>query len=117
MITPGRPAIRGQAIEALIPDSANRPGWLESVMDKQISKCLAALDWRHMADQIKANGHARSGPLLSAGDCAGLIALYHDEDRFRSTVDMARYRFGQGQYRYFGNPLPPPGCRPAPSPL
>jgi hypothetical protein len=25
---------------------------------------------------------------------------------FRSTIDMARYRFGRGQYRYFADPLP-----------
>ena len=25
---------------------------------------------------------------------------------FRSTVDMARHRFGRGQYRYFAEPLP-----------
>ncbi len=107
MITPARPTIRGQAIETLKPDSAKRPGWLESVMDRQISECLAAIDWRHMANQIEVNGHARSGPLLSAGECADLIALYHDDNRFRSTVEMARYRFGEGQYRYFDNPLPP----------
>jgi hypothetical protein len=32
--------------------------------------------------------------------------LYDDEVRFRSTVDMARHRFGAGQYRYFAHPLP-----------
>jgi len=27
---------------------------------------------------------------------------------FRSTIDMARHRFGSGQYRYFRRPLPAP---------
>ena len=27
-------------------------------------------------------------------------------ERFRSTIDMARYRFGEGEYRYFDRPLP-----------
>ena len=35
-----------------------------------------------------------------------LIALYGDDGRFRSTIDMARHRFGEGQYRYFAHPLP-----------
>ena len=29
-----------------------------------------------------------------------------DGGRFRSTIDMARYRFGDGRYRYFDHPLP-----------
>ena len=28
--------------------------------------------------------------------------------RFRSTIDMARHRFGEGEYRYFADPLPEP---------
>ena len=35
-----------------------------------------------------------------------MAALYDDDARFRSTIDMARYRFGEGQYRYFDRPLP-----------
>ena len=29
-----------------------------------------------------------------------------DGGRFRSTIDMARHRFGDGRYRYFDHPLP-----------
>ena len=35
-----------------------------------------------------------------------LIHESDEDDRFRSTIDMRRYRFGEGQYRYFENPLP-----------
>jgi len=35
-----------------------------------------------------------------------LTGLYGDDARFRSTIDMARHRFGQGEYRYFDRPLP-----------
>jgi hypothetical protein len=35
-----------------------------------------------------------------------VAALYDDDDRFRSTIDMARHRFGRGEYRYFAHPLP-----------
>jgi hypothetical protein len=32
--------------------------------------------------------------------------MYADDAWFRSRVDMARYRFGDGEYKYFADPLP-----------
>jgi hypothetical protein len=32
--------------------------------------------------------------------------MYADSTFFRSRIDMARYRFGRGEYHYFKNPLP-----------
>jgi hypothetical protein len=52
-------------------------------------------------------GVALTGRLLLADECRTLVDLYDDDDRFRSTIDMARHRFGRGEYRYFANPLPP----------
>ena len=76
-------------------------------MAKSIADRLDSLDWQQLAGQLESGGHAHTGPLLSADECAGLIALYGQEQYFRNTVVMARYRFGEGQYRYFDNPLPP----------
>ena len=45
--------------------------------------------------------------MLSADECRELAALF-DGDGFRSTIDMARHRFGDGRYRYFDHPLPEP---------
>jgi hypothetical protein len=64
------------------------------------------LDWPGMAAGLDGVGVAPTGPLLGAGDCRSLVVLYDDETRFRSTIDMARHRFGEGQYRYFDHPLP-----------
>ena len=50
---------------------------------------------------------AVTAPLLDASECDDLAALF-DDGRFRSTVDMARHRFGDGRYRYFDHPLPAP---------
>ena len=44
--------------------------------------------------------------MLCGDECADLMALHGRDERFRSTIDMARYRFGEGEYRYFGYPLP-----------
>jgi hypothetical protein len=46
-------------------------------------------------------GYAKTPPVLTARECTELVALYADASRFRSRVDMARYRFGVGDYRYF----------------
>jgi uncharacterized protein len=45
--------------------------------------------------------------VLSEQECRSLAALF-DGDGFRSTIDMARHRFGDGRYRYFDHPLPEP---------
>ena len=45
-------------------------------------------------------------PLLTPEECADIAALFEKPELFRSTIDMARYRFGSGQYRYFDRPLP-----------
>jgi hypothetical protein len=64
-----------------------------------------ALDWDDLHGQLDARGFAVTEPLLSDDECAALADLF-DAGRFRSTIDMARYRFGDGRYRYFDNPLP-----------
>jgi hypothetical protein len=63
------------------------------------------LDWDQLADQLDAVGHAVTPVLLSEHECQQLADLF-DEGRFRSTIDMARHRFGDGRYRYFDRPLP-----------
>lgn len=57
-------------------------------------------------DDLNAYGHALTGPLLTPAECAELTALYDVPAHFRTTVDMARHRFGAGQYRYFTHDLP-----------
>ena len=65
-----------------------------------------ALDWAALTEEVDAAGSAQTGPVLSPDECQEIAALYDDGGRFRSTIDMARYRFGSGQYRYFDRPLP-----------
>lgn len=68
---------------------------------------LASLDWRAIQTVLWERGYAKTPPLLTPEECAALIALYPDDSRFRSRVDMAQYRFGLGEYKYFAAPLPP----------
>ncbi|MEO5902154.1 MAG: 2OG-Fe(II) oxygenase [Ilumatobacteraceae bacterium] len=64
------------------------------------------LEWSAIGADLEALGVALTGPVLDAGTCADLAATYDDDARFRSTVDMGRHRFGEGEYRYFARPLP-----------
>jgi hypothetical protein len=66
-----------------------------------------ALDWDALALRLDADGFAVTEPVLDAGECADLAELF-DGGRFRSTIEMARHRFGDGRYRYFDHPLPEP---------
>lgn len=73
---------------------------------RSISDRVAAAEWQSVMSKLDGVGVAPCGPLLSVAECRSLVGLYDDSGRFRSTIDMARHRFGQGQYRYFAYPLP-----------
>src|SRR5947209_639890 len=53
---------------------------------------LARLDWRGIERSLWQWGYAKTPPVLSPSECAELISLYADARRFRSTIDMARYK-------------------------
>ncbi len=67
---------------------------------------VSATDWNAVRADLDAYGCGLTGPLLTAAEAAAIAALYPDDARFRSTVDMKRYRFGEGEYRYFAEPFP-----------
>jgi hypothetical protein len=66
---------------------------------------IAELDWPSLTAQLDEQGFAQTPPVYTATDCRELAASF-DEGRFRSTIDMRRYRFGEGEYKYFDAPLP-----------
>lgn len=65
-----------------------------------------AADWPRIRTELDAYGCALTGELLTPDETAAIRALYTEDARFRSTIDMGRYRFGEGQYRYFTEPFP-----------
>ena len=64
-----------------------------------------SLDWAGLRERLDIEGHAITPPLLDGEETDSLSGLF-DGGRFRSTIDMARHRFGEGRYRYFDHPLP-----------
>lgn len=73
---------------------------------RTLAERLAALDWEALEASLWDRGYARTVPVLTADECRALAALYADDTRFRHRVDMARHRFGLGEYKYFASPLP-----------
>jgi uncharacterized protein len=68
---------------------------------------LDRLDWAALGAQLDDLGYALTPRLLDTAACAGLVASYDQPEHWRKKIDMARYRFGSGEYQYFTYPLPP----------
>jgi hypothetical protein len=72
-----------------------------------IAERLAQLDWPQICQAMHTDGFATLPPVLSSEECEQLSGMYEIRERFRSRIDMARFRFGIGEYKYFAAPLPP----------
>jgi hypothetical protein len=86
--------------EAMVTVTATRTSSAADTRDR-----VDELDWDQLRAELDERGFAITQPLLSAPECEELSDLF-DSGRFRSTIDMARHRFGDGRYRYFDRPLP-----------
>src|SRR5580693_5001872 len=72
-------------------------------MQQQIQQ----LDWDTISDQLNDHGYALINNVLTDTECDGLVHQYDDNQLYRKTISMERYRFGLGEYKYFNYPLPP----------
>ncbi|MBL1074594.1 2OG-Fe(II) oxygenase [Nocardia sp. 2] len=79
------------------------PGTLSTGSAEEL---VARQDWPALTAELDEYGSALTGPLLTPEECRSLVALYGHDRYFRSTVNMARHRFGSGEYRYFTHDLP-----------
>ena len=91
---------RRAAATASAPDTSAR------VVPSPWRKLVNGADWAAISAGLDAYGCALIGPLLNPDEADVIAALYTDDSRFRSTINMARYRFGEGEYRYFAEPFP-----------
>jgi hypothetical protein len=66
---------------------------------------MQTIDWPTVTEALDRDGFAQTAAVFSSAECDQLDALF-DAGSFRSTIDMERYRFGEGLYRYFDRPLP-----------
>lgn len=65
-------------------------------------------DWDAITAEVNDFGGALLPRLLTKAEAEKIRRLYPDDHLFRSTIDMRRYRFGEGEYRYFQQPYPEP---------
>ena len=66
---------------------------------------LENINWQIATDELADKGFVTLKSILLPSECNELIALY-DQPIYRSTINMARYQFGSGEYKYFNYPLP-----------
>nr|WP_028563423.1 2OG-Fe(II) oxygenase [Paenibacillus pinihumi] len=71
-----------------------------------LETALTGLNWSELHRTLDKQGFAKLPRLLSADTCRKLVQEYDNEDIYRKTIDMARYRFGIGEYKYYQAPLP-----------
>jgi uncharacterized protein len=64
------------------------------------------IDWQKITEEMHEKGFAIIPDLLTNDQCEELKSEYSNQDLYRKTVVMERYRFGLGEYKYFNYPLP-----------
>ena len=65
------------------------------------------MKWDDVAARLDADGYAVLPRLLTAAECVTLRDCWADDALFRKRIVMQRHGYGQGEYAYFGYPLPP----------
>jgi hypothetical protein len=80
---------------------------MPTTLSAALTERIESLPWPELHDELDAHGFAQTRAVLSAQECRDLADLY-ENGRFRSTITMARHRFGEGEYKYFDRPLPEP---------
>jgi hypothetical protein len=71
-----------------------------------IQERLAHLDWKAIEASLWQRGYAKIEPLLTVEECEAVLSLYAQDEYFRSRIEMRRFLFGEGEYKYFKYPLP-----------
>ena len=65
-------------------------------------------NWEAITAEVNDFGGALLPRLLTTAEAETIRELYPDDHLFRATIDMRRYRFGKGEYRYLRQPYPEP---------
>lgn len=75
-------------------------------MSESINQRIKNLNWPHHTESLNEKGYAVLPKMLSDEECKQLAASYNDVNLYRSVINMKRYQFGSGEYKYFKYPLP-----------
>ncbi|KOP81172.1 2OG-Fe(II) oxygenase [Cytobacillus solani] len=75
-------------------------------MFQDIQARIKSLNWESIQNELDEQGFAKLPAILTKEECDYFIELYSEEGSYRTTINMTRYRFGNGEYKYFSYPLP-----------
>jgi len=68
---------------------------------------IQTMNWKHYSQELNEKGFTIIPSVLSREECEHITGFYSDDPLYRNTINMKRYRFGEGEYKYFNYPLPP----------
>lgn len=72
----------------------------------EIQQRIDLLDWDRIKDDMNEKGYSCLSKVLADTECDELVSQYSDDGLYRKTINMERYRFGLGEYKYYQYPLP-----------
>jgi len=64
------------------------------------------VNWDNVYANLDTEGFAVLPGILSDLECLLLQNMYIENTHFRTTINMEKYRFGKGEYKYLAYPLP-----------
>ncbi|MFC6102879.1 2OG-Fe(II) oxygenase [Olivibacter domesticus] len=67
---------------------------------------LTDRNWTAITNELHDKGFVVVKDVLNKEECDKLIAAFTIDNMYRKTINMERYRFGRGEYKYFRYPLP-----------
>ncbi len=73
---------------------------------ENITSKIEEIDWSGVNEEMNERGYAIVPRLMTSEQCEDLKHEYSNPKWYRKTVNMERYRFGLGEYKYFDYPLP-----------
>jgi hypothetical protein len=73
---------------------------------QEIIRRLNNYDWEKAAENLTDTGYSLLKSAVTNEECDELACQYDNSAHYRKTISMQRYRFGQGEYKYFNYPLP-----------
>ncbi|HEY2580689.1 MAG TPA: 2OG-Fe(II) oxygenase [Mucilaginibacter sp.] len=72
----------------------------------EIQQKIDLLNWDGITADMNEKGYAHLSKILTSEACDQFISQYKNESLYRKTINMERYRFGLGEYKYYQYPLP-----------
>ncbi|MEX0316082.1 MAG: 2OG-Fe(II) oxygenase [Allomuricauda sp.] len=73
---------------------------------KNLERNLEGISWENVQQELYEQGYSVIENVLDDQHCNALIEAFENGPLYRKEVDMERFRFGKGRYKYFKYPLP-----------